>query len=55
VTALPYLYTRTVTITNPGTNVKTVKLVIAPSNSLYKPDTATFTRSNGITTKEFDQ
>ena len=55
VTALPYLYTRTVTITNPGSNVKTITLVIAPSNSLYRPDTATFTRTNGVTTTEFDQ
>jgi Tfp pilus assembly protein PilV len=55
VTALPYLYTRTVTITNPGTNAKTVTLVIAPANTLYKPDTAIFTRTNGVTTKEFDQ
>jgi prepilin-type N-terminal cleavage/methylation domain-containing protein len=55
VSSLPYLYTRTVTVTNPGSNVKTVKLIIAPSNTLYKPDTATFTRTNGITTTEFDQ
>jgi prepilin-type N-terminal cleavage/methylation domain-containing protein len=55
VTTLPYLYTRTVVVANPGTNVKSVKLIIAPANSLYKPDTATFTRTNGITTKEFDQ
>jgi Tfp pilus assembly protein PilV len=55
VSTLPYLYTRTVVVTNPGTNVKSVKLVIAPANSVYKADTAIFSRTNGVTTKEFDQ
>ena len=55
VSALPYIYTRSTTITNPGLNVKTVKLVITPSNSLYKPDTAIFTRTKGTPTSEFDQ
>lgn len=55
VTALPYLYTRTTIITNPGLNAKNVQLIIAPSNSLYKPDTATFTRTKGTPTTEFNQ
>jgi hypothetical protein len=55
VTALPYLYTRTTVITNPSLNIKSIKLIIAPTNSLYKPDTAAFTRTLGATTKEFNQ
>jgi prepilin-type N-terminal cleavage/methylation domain-containing protein len=55
VTALPYVYTRTTTITNPSTNAKTVELIIAPSNILYKPDTAIFTRTLGATTTTFNQ
>jgi prepilin-type N-terminal cleavage/methylation domain-containing protein len=54
VTALPYPHTREVTITNPATNMKTVKLIITPSIALYKPDTALFTRTLGATTTAFD-
>lgn len=54
ITALPYPHTRTVTVTNPSTNVKTVKLVIAPTIALYKPDTAIFTRTLGVTTNVFN-
>lgn len=54
VTQLPYPHTRQVIITNPATNVKTVKLVITPANALYKPDTATFTRTLGTTTNAFN-
>jgi len=55
VTALPYKYTRTTLITNPSLNIKSIQLIIAPTNSLYKPDTASFTRTLGATTKEFNQ
>ena len=54
VTALPYPHTRVVTITNPSTNVKTVTLVITPSITLYKPDTAVLTRTLGATTTAFN-
>ena len=54
VTARPYPHTRTVTITNPGVNVKTVKLVITPTITLYKPDTAIFTRTLGATSTAFN-
>lgn len=54
VTALPYPHTRQVTITNPSTNVKTVKLVITPSIAVYKPDTSVFTRTLGATTNVFN-
>lgn len=54
VSALPYPHTRQVIITNPSTNVKAVKLVITPTNPLYKPDTAAFTRTLGTTTNVFN-
>jgi hypothetical protein len=54
ITALPYPHTRVVTITNPSTNVKTVTLVITPSISVYKPDTAILTRTLGTTTNAFN-
>ena len=54
VSALPYPHTRQVTVTNPGVNVKAVKLVITPTNALYKPDTASFTRTLGMTTNAFN-
>jgi prepilin-type N-terminal cleavage/methylation domain-containing protein len=41
-----YAHTRTVTVAEPVANVvKTVKIVITPLNTLYKPDTASFTRT----------
>jgi prepilin-type N-terminal cleavage/methylation domain-containing protein len=41
-----YAHTRTVTISEPVANVvKSVKIVITPTNSLYKPDTVSFTRT----------
>jgi prepilin-type N-terminal cleavage/methylation domain-containing protein len=54
VSTLPYPHTRKVIVTNPSTNVKTVKLVITPANALYRPDTATFTRTLGTTTSVFN-
>jgi hypothetical protein len=54
VTALPYPHTRSVTVTNPATNMKTVTLVITPSLTLYRADTATFTRTLGATTQAFN-
>jgi len=54
VSALPYPTTQSVTITNPTTNVKIVKLIITPTNALYRPDTSTFTRTLGTTTSAFN-
>jgi prepilin-type N-terminal cleavage/methylation domain-containing protein len=54
ISALPYPHTRQLTITNPSTNVKTVTLVITPSISVYKADTAVFTRTLGATTQAFN-
>lgn len=54
VTALPYPYTRTVTIANPSTNLKSVVLVIKPAIAVYKPDTAKFIRTLGTTTNAFN-
>jgi hypothetical protein len=47
-----YAHTRTVTVAQPIANtVKTVTVVITPVNTLYKPDTASFTRTNARTSK----
>lgn len=46
-----YPHTRTVTITEPTAKLKTVKVVVRPSNPLYKPDTLQFTRTNAKTSK----
>ena len=41
-----YPHTRTVTVAEPVANVvKTVKIVITPLNTLYKPDTVRFART----------
>ena len=54
VTDPPYPHTRQVTITNAAANIKTVKLVITPAIAAYKPDSAIFTRTLGITTSAFN-
>lgn len=47
-----YAHTRTITVAQPIANtVKTVQVVITPRNTLYKPDTASFTRTNARTSK----
>ncbi|HET7612880.1 MAG TPA: prepilin-type N-terminal cleavage/methylation domain-containing protein [Gemmatimonadaceae bacterium] len=51
VTAQPYPHTRIVTVTEPVANVKTVKVVVTPANSAFKPDTVTFTRTRARTSK----
>ena len=41
-----YPHTRTITVAEPVANViKSVKIVITPLNTLYKPDTVSFTRT----------
>ncbi|SRR6266542_48868 len=54
VTALPYPHTREITITNPATNQKLIKLLIIPTNALYKRDSALFIRTLGQPTNEFN-
>lgn len=52
VSSPPYPHTRTVTVAEPVVNViKTVKIVIAPANPIYKPDTVAFTRTKSRTSK----
>lgn len=46
-----YPHTRTVTITEPAAKLKTVKVIVRPSNPMYKPDTLKFTRTNAKTSK----
>src|SRR5437764_4031120 len=47
-----YQHTRTVTVSEPLANVvKNVKIVITPSNPIYKPDTVTFSRTKARTSK----
>lgn len=48
----PYPHTRTVTVTEPAANlVKTVKVVIKPTNPTFKADSAFFTRTKARTSK----
>lgn len=46
-----YPHTRVVTIVEPTARVKTIKVVVTPSNPIYKPDTLQFTRTNAKTSK----
>jgi prepilin-type N-terminal cleavage/methylation domain-containing protein len=46
-----YPHTRVVTIAEPTERLKTVSVVVTPSNPLYKPDTLRFTRTNAKTSK----
>ena len=55
VSGQPYPHTRVVTITAPSSKAKQVQLVITPSNALYKPDTAKFSRTLPATTTALDQ
>jgi Tfp pilus assembly protein PilV len=52
-TAMPYPYTRTVTVSQVSQvyelKAKKVVLIISPTNPLYKPDTTTFIRSSANT------
>ncbi|MDQ3674955.1 MAG: prepilin-type N-terminal cleavage/methylation domain-containing protein [Gemmatimonadota bacterium] len=51
VTSGPYPHSRVVTVAEPATAVKAVKVVVTPTNPLFKPDTMTFTRTNARTSK----
>ena len=47
-----YPHTRTITVAEPVANVvKTVRIVVAPANPIYKPDTVAFTRTKARTSK----
>ena len=47
-----YPHTRVVTVTEPTVNlVKTIKVVITPSNKVFKPDTVSFIRTKARTSK----
>jgi prepilin-type N-terminal cleavage/methylation domain-containing protein len=52
VSTLPYPHTRVVTVTEPVlATMKTVKVVITPTNLKFKPDTISFTRTKARTSK----
>lgn len=46
-----YPHSRVITVAEPVAKVKTVKIVVTPTNPLYKPDTLRFTRTNAKTSK----
>ncbi len=54
VSALPYPHTTQITITNPATNQKLVKILITPTNALYRRDSVLFIRTLGQPTNEFN-
>lgn len=47
----PYQHTRVITIGQPAADVKTVQVIVTPTNPAFKADTVTFTRTNAATTK----
>jgi hypothetical protein len=52
VSTAPYPNTRVITVTEPVAAVmKTVKVVITPTNPKFKPDTVSFTRTKARTSK----
>jgi len=46
-----YPHSRVVTVSEPVVNIKTIKVVVTPSNSKFKPDTVKFTRTKARTSK----
>ena len=52
VTTGNYTHTRVITVAEPIVQkVKTVKIVVTPTNPMFKPDTVTFTRTKAKTSK----
>ena len=52
VTTAPYKHTRVITVAEPVANVvKTIKVVITPTDTKLKPDTVMFTRTKSRTSK----
>jgi hypothetical protein len=47
----PYPHTRKIYIAEPSVNLKTIKVVLEPVNSRFKPDTVNFTRTRPRTTR----
>ncbi len=46
-----YAHSRIVTVAEPVANVKTIKIVISPTNPKFKPDSVSFTRTKARTSK----
>lgn len=46
-----YPHTRVITVSEPATKLKTVKIVLTPANPTYKPDTVVFDRTRARTSK----
>ena len=46
-----YPHSRVVTVSEPVVNLKTIKVVVTPSNSKFKPDTVQFMRTKARTSK----
>ena len=52
VSTAPYPHTRVITVAEPVANViKTIKVVITPTNTKYKPDTVNFNRTKARTSR----
>lgn len=52
VSTAPYPHTRVVTVTEPvAQTVKTITIVITPTNARFRPDTVSFTRTKAKTSK----
>lgn len=51
VSTAPYPHTRTTVITEPVTNLKLVKVKVAPLNTGFKPDSVAFNRTKARTSK----
>jgi prepilin-type N-terminal cleavage/methylation domain-containing protein len=52
VTTAPYKHTRVITVTEPVANVvKSIKVVITPTDTKLKPDTVSFTRTKARTSR----
>jgi prepilin-type N-terminal cleavage/methylation domain-containing protein len=52
VSSLPYPHTRVITVTEPVANmIKSVKIVIQPTNARFKPDSMSFTRTKARTSR----
>jgi hypothetical protein len=52
VTTAPYPHTRLITVSEPVANVvKSIRVVITPTNSMFKPDTVSFLRTKARTSR----
>jgi hypothetical protein len=51
VSSSPYPHTRTVVISEPVTNLKVIKIKVAPTSSAFLPDSVSFTRTKARTSK----